>query len=74
MGEAALSGLVDGGRARLNFRLDRDGYFSGEGDTLLRFTTAPALPYTRNSVRGAYAIPPTLAGSATSVWASVGSP
>lgn len=37
MGEAALSGLVDGGRARLNFRLDRDGYFSGEGDTLLPF-------------------------------------
>ena len=37
MGEAALSGLVDGGRARLNFRLDRDGYFSGEGDALLPF-------------------------------------
>lgn len=37
MGEAAISGLVDGGRARLNFRLDRDGYFSGEGDALLPF-------------------------------------
>ena len=37
VGEAALSGLVDGGRARLNFRLDRGGYFSGEGDALLPF-------------------------------------
>jgi hypothetical protein len=35
MGEAGISSLVDGGRARLNFRLDRDGYFSGEGDALL---------------------------------------
>lgn len=37
MGEAALSDLMDGGRARLNFRFDRNGYFSGEGDTLLPF-------------------------------------
>lgn len=37
MGEAALSGLVDGGRARLNFHLDKDGYFGGEGDALLPF-------------------------------------
>ncbi len=37
MGEAAISGLVDGGRVRLNFRLDRDGYFSGEGDALFPF-------------------------------------
>lgn len=37
MGEAAISGLVDGGRARLNFRLDKDGYFNGEGDALLPF-------------------------------------
>lgn len=36
-GEAALSGLVDDGRARLNFRLDKDGYFNGEGDALLPF-------------------------------------
>lgn len=37
MGEAAISGLVDGGRARLNFYFDKDGYFSGEGDALLPF-------------------------------------
>lgn len=40
-GEAALSGLVDNGRARLNFQLDRDGRFSGEGDVLLPFWDAP---------------------------------
>ena len=40
-GEAALSGLVDNGRARLNFQLDRDGRFSGEGDVLLPFRDAP---------------------------------
>lgn len=40
-GEAALSGLVDNGRARLNFQLDRDGRFSGEGDALLPFMDAP---------------------------------
>lgn len=37
LGEEALSDLVDGGRARFNFRLDRDGYFNGEGDALLPF-------------------------------------
>ncbi|MDL2216386.1 inverse autotransporter beta domain-containing protein, partial [Desulfovibrio sp. OttesenSCG-928-M14] len=37
MGEAAISGLVDGGRARLNFYFDKDGYFAGEGDALLPF-------------------------------------
>jgi hypothetical protein len=36
-GEAALSGLVDNGRARLNFTIDWDGYFQGEGDVLLPF-------------------------------------
>ena len=40
-GESALSGLVDNGRARLNFQLDRDGRFSGEGDVLLPFRDAP---------------------------------
>ncbi|CAK7043714.1 MAG: hypothetical protein DELT_02940 [Desulfovibrio sp.] len=35
MGEAGISSLVDGGRARLNFQFDKDGYFSGEGDALL---------------------------------------
>ncbi|WP_297261781.1 inverse autotransporter beta domain-containing protein [uncultured Desulfovibrio sp.] len=40
-GEAALSGLVGNGRARLNFQLDRDGRFSGEGDVLLPFRDAP---------------------------------
>ncbi|WP_198015323.1 inverse autotransporter beta domain-containing protein [Nitratidesulfovibrio termitidis] len=37
MGEAAVSDLVDGGRARLNFTIDWDGYFRGEGDVLLPF-------------------------------------
>jgi hypothetical protein len=36
-GESAVSGLVDNGRARLNFTLDRDGNFRGEGDVLLPF-------------------------------------
>ncbi len=36
-GEAALSGLVDGGRARLNFSIDWDGRVNGEGDVLLPF-------------------------------------
>ena len=36
-GEAALSGLVDGGRARLNFMIDLDGRINGEGDVLLPF-------------------------------------
>ncbi|HJA78644.1 MAG TPA: inverse autotransporter beta domain-containing protein [Candidatus Desulfovibrio intestinavium] len=40
-GEAVLSGLADNGRARLNFQLDRDGRFSGEGDVLLPFWDAP---------------------------------
>ena len=34
-GESVLSGLVDGGRARLNYRLDSDGDVGGEGDALL---------------------------------------
>lgn len=43
-GEAALSGLTDDGRARLNFRMNKDGRLSGEGDVLLplydgRYTT-----------------------------------
>ena len=33
-GESVLSGLVDGGRARLNYRLDSDGDVAGEGDAL----------------------------------------
>lgn len=40
-GEAVLAGLADNGRARLNFQLDRDGRFSGEGDVLLPFWDAP---------------------------------
>jgi hypothetical protein len=36
-GEAALSGIVDKGRARLNFTMDWDGKFRGEGDVLLPF-------------------------------------
>ena len=36
-GESALSGLVDGGRARLNFSVDWDGRINGEGDVLLPF-------------------------------------
>ncbi|MDR3176846.1 MAG: inverse autotransporter beta domain-containing protein [Desulfovibrio sp.] len=36
-GEAALSGLMDNGRARLNFTIDWDGHFQGEGDVLLPF-------------------------------------
>jgi hypothetical protein len=35
LGEAALSGLADNGRAHLNFSLDWDGRFRGEGDVLL---------------------------------------
>ena len=43
-GEAALSGLTDNGRARLNFQMNKDGRLSGEGDVLLplydgRYTT-----------------------------------
>ena len=37
MGEETLSGTVDGGRARMNFNLDKEGYFSGESDVLLPF-------------------------------------
>ncbi|MDR2161358.1 MAG: inverse autotransporter beta domain-containing protein, partial [Desulfovibrio sp.] len=37
MGEAGISSLVDGGRARLNFTIDGDGHFQGEGDALLPF-------------------------------------
>ncbi|MDR3629512.1 MAG: inverse autotransporter beta domain-containing protein [Desulfocapsaceae bacterium] len=33
-GERTLSGLVDGGRARLNFSIGSDGKLSGEGDAL----------------------------------------
>ncbi len=36
-GEAAFSGLVDGGRSRLNFSTDLDGRTNGEGDVLLPF-------------------------------------
>lgn len=36
-GEAALSGLVDGGRARLNFMIDLKGRINGEGDVLYPF-------------------------------------
>ena len=36
-GAAALSGLADGGRARLNFMIDLDGRVNGEGDMLLPF-------------------------------------
>lgn len=35
MGEAALGGLTDNGRARLNFMTDWDGKLNGEGDVLL---------------------------------------
>ena len=35
--EAALSGLVDGGRARLNFGVDWNGRINGEGDVLYPF-------------------------------------
>jgi hypothetical protein len=35
--ESLLSGIVDNGRARLNFTLDWDGNFQGEGDVLLPF-------------------------------------
>jgi hypothetical protein len=35
--ESLLSGLVDNGRARLNFTIDADGHFQGEGDVLLPF-------------------------------------
>lgn len=52
MGEAAISGLVDGGRARLNFHLDRDGHFSGEGDVLLPFyDSAFSIVYTQIGAR-----------------------
>ena len=36
-GEAALSSLMDGGRARLNFSIDWDGNVNGEGDVLFPF-------------------------------------
>jgi hypothetical protein len=36
-GEAAVSSIVDKGRARLNFTVDWDGNFRGEGDVLLPF-------------------------------------
>ncbi|MDR2604363.1 MAG: inverse autotransporter beta domain-containing protein [Desulfovibrio sp.] len=36
-GEAAMSSLVDNGRVRLNFTIDWDGNFRGEGDVLLPF-------------------------------------
>jgi len=36
-GETFLSGLVDGGRARLNFIVDWNGNVTGEGDTLFPF-------------------------------------
>jgi hypothetical protein len=35
--ETLLSGLTDNGRARLNFTIDWDGHFRGEGDVLLPF-------------------------------------
>ncbi|MDR2075453.1 MAG: inverse autotransporter beta domain-containing protein, partial [Desulfovibrio sp.] len=35
--ESLLSGITDNGRARLNFTIDWDGHFQGEGDVLLPF-------------------------------------
>lgn len=37
MGEAGFSGLMDNGRARLNFIMDQYGRLNGEGDVLLPF-------------------------------------
>jgi hypothetical protein len=35
--ESLFSGIMDNGRARLNFTIDWDGHFRGEGDVLLPF-------------------------------------
>ncbi|GHU17350.1 hypothetical protein FACS189475_01040 [Betaproteobacteria bacterium] len=39
--ETLLSGLVDNGRARVNFNIDWDGHLQGEGDVLLPIHDSP---------------------------------
>jgi hypothetical protein len=41
--ETWLSGLADHGRARLNFRFDRDGHFQGEGDVFFPLYDTPRM-------------------------------
>ena len=79
-GEALFSGLVDGGRPRLNFTIDWDGHFRGEGGRASAFLRQPIhddFYADRGAEHGHFrGVNQTarIAGSATSAWGSAGSP
>jgi hypothetical protein len=77
--ESLLSGIVDNERARLNFTIDWDGNFRGEGDVLLPFYDSQYTTIFTQIGRGVWPCPVVrrtamTAGSVTSALGSAGSP